>query len=72
MQRNYSVIRWAVALTIIASVWGATSRLKTPLSLVGMPTGERLRAAHRQRRRCGCPSHAEASSSSCQPTSDRG
>ena len=42
MQKNYSVIKWVVALAIIASGWGITSRLKTPLSLAGMPAGEGL------------------------------
>jgi hypothetical protein len=41
MQRNYSLIRWTAALTIIALGWGTASRLKNPLSLARMPTGER-------------------------------
>src|SRR5262245_17417889 len=42
MQRNDSVIRWAVVLTVIASTWGITSWVKAPLSLGGMPSGGRL------------------------------
>jgi hypothetical protein len=42
MQKNYSVIKWVVALAIIASGWGITSRLKTPLFLAGMPAREGL------------------------------
>ena len=36
MRRNYSRIRWAVALVIIASGWGTTLWLKLPLPIDGL------------------------------------
>jgi len=58
MQRNHSLIRWTVALTIIALGWGNRFSAEKPVVFGEDANGRAPHRVYRQRRRQDCPSNA--------------